>query len=347
MRDEEKIELFWQHFHGRQDVVPKYWRKRDGSESGYAPMCRNEWKKGICQKPCRLCENTDYIPMSDQLIMDHFKGRHILGVYPLLKDNTCHFVSLDLDNHSGDRDPYRDITAYYEVCEAQEIPTYPLRSKSGNGYHSYSFFNQPVPASKARTVFFALLKEAELVGGDIELTSFDRLFPNQDESTGKGFGNLIALPFQGQAAKDGHTLFLDPASNFKEPYPNQWEILSSVKTVSENRLDDIISEWDLKKSVPPKGARKERVEAEKWFRNGIPEERKHTDLFRYACQKINQGLAYDEILILTTELARRCSPLPNDDPEQAALDRVTQAFEKYGDPRNEPQEKVRTRIVFA
>ena len=94
------------------------------------------------------------------------------------------------------------------------------------------------------------------------------------------------------------------------------------------------------------GSHNGRVDAARWFKDGIPNGCKHHDLFRYCCQKINQNLAYDEVLILTTELARRCDPLPKDGPEQAALDRVNQAFEKYGDPTNEKQHSKRAPISF-
>lgn len=334
MRLEDKIRAFRGVFTGRQNVVPRFWTSKDGKRSGYSPMCKNEWTD-VCRKPCRTCPNADYIPLSDKLIEDHFKGRHILGVYPLLTDNSCHFVAVDLDNHSGDRNPLDDVIAYHEVCEVQEIPSHSLRSKSGRGYHVYTLFEAPVPAWKARTVVFALLSEASLIGPDVKLSSFDRLFPNQNELTGKGFGNLIGLPFQGQAAKDGHTLFLDPAKGFRMAFEDQWRVLESIEQVSEARLDKIIADWNLADTELPKGAQKERVDAERWFRNGIPEGRKHTDLFRYACQKITQGLAYDEVLVLTTELARRCRPLPNDGPEQAATDRVHQAFLKYGNQTGE------------
>jgi len=238
-----KINIFKRTFHGRRDVVPKFWQSKTGS-SGYSPLCRNEWKEDVCKKPCRSCQNADYIPLSDQLILDHFKGNHILGVYPLLKDNTCNFIAGDFDNHSGDRGALSDVKAFYEVCQVQEIPCYVLRSKSGKGYHTYIFFNKPVPAWKARSVAFALLQEARIIGDDADISSFDRLFPNQDELTGKGLGNLIALPFQGKAGKAGHTLLLDP-SDYTKPYNDQWEALSEIKRIGESDLDSLIDEWDL------------------------------------------------------------------------------------------------------
>ena len=241
-----KIDIFKSIFHGRRDIIPKFWQSKSG-RCGYSPLCRNEWKKGICNKPCRACPSADYVPLTDELILKHFKGSHVLGVYPLLEDNTCNFIAADFDDHAGDRNPLEDVKAFVEVCEVQDIPCYVLRSKSGKGFHVYVFFSSPVPAWKARLVVFALLQEAGVAGEDAELSSFDRLFPNQDELTGKGIGNLIALPFQGQAARQGHTLFLDPHINFSAPYNNQWDVLFNIKKIDESILDDLIKDWNLKR----------------------------------------------------------------------------------------------------
>jgi hypothetical protein len=244
-----KVAIFQQVFKGRTDIVPRYWKSKDGKRQGYSPLCRNEWKDGICQKPCRTCSNSNYIPFSYTLILDHLKGTHVLGVYPLLKDNTCHFTAADLDNHDNERNPLKDVRALCEVCQVNDTPLYVLRSKGGKGYHTYIFFVDPVPAWKARLVYFELLKEAQVIGDHIKLSSFDRLFPNQDELSGKGFGNLISLPFQGRAAKNGHTLFLDPASEFSEPYKNQWDVLANIERISSSTLDDLIAHWNLKQET--------------------------------------------------------------------------------------------------
>jgi len=89
-------------------------------------------------------------------------------------------------------------------------------------------------------VAFAMLREAGAIGEDQQLSSFDRLFPNQDKPSGKGFGNLIALPYQGKAAEQNHTLFLDPDSGFKTPFPYQPEILRTIQRTTEADLDRII-----------------------------------------------------------------------------------------------------------
>ena len=65
---------------------------------------------------------------------------------------------------------------------------------------------------------------------EMDLVSYDRLFPAQDFLPRQGFGNLIALPLQGECRNKGTTVFLDPST--LGPYPDQWEFLASVDRLS-------------------------------------------------------------------------------------------------------------------
>lgn len=49
---------------------------------------------------------------------------------------------------------------------------------------------------------------------------YDRMYPSQDVAG--SIGNLIALPLQGQALKNGNSAFVGENWN---AHPNQWEIL--------------------------------------------------------------------------------------------------------------------------
>src|SRR4030067_1001381 len=96
---DDKIALFRRLFRGRADVYPVRWESKAG-KSGYAPACANEWRAGVCEKPrikCADCGNRLLIALSDQTIYDHLAGRHTIGVYPLLPDDTCHFLAVDFD----------------------------------------------------------------------------------------------------------------------------------------------------------------------------------------------------------------------------------------------------------
>lgn len=95
----EKVALFRRLFRGRTDVYPIRWESQSG-KSGYSPACANEWRPGICEKPrikCAACSHRQLIPVTDPIIYDHLAGKHIIGVYPLLADDTCYFLAVDFD----------------------------------------------------------------------------------------------------------------------------------------------------------------------------------------------------------------------------------------------------------
>ena len=71
----------------------------------------------------------------------------------------------------------------------------------------------------------------------LSFKSYDRFFPNQDALPDGGLGNLVALPLQGQARRNGNSVFVD--ENF-QPYPDQWTFLFSIQKLSEATVDDIL-----------------------------------------------------------------------------------------------------------
>ena len=96
----EKVALFRRLFRGRTDVHPVRWESATTGKSGYAPACANEWRPGICEKPrikCADCGNRSLIPITDAVIYSHLAGEKTIGVYPLLPDDTCHFLAVDFD----------------------------------------------------------------------------------------------------------------------------------------------------------------------------------------------------------------------------------------------------------
>jgi len=242
--ESQKIKLFKDLFKGREDVYPRMFISRAGKK-GYSPYCLNRFKAG-CDGKCYQCTNSDYKPLDDSVLAQHLDGKEVIGIYPLLPDETSHFIAADFDNHAGGHDPLKDAKELFEVCKMNEIPCYIERSRSGKGYHAWIFFDAKVPAWKSRLVTFALLKEAQAIAEDTALKSFDRLFPNQDTLNGKKLGNLISLPLQGRALQQGNTTFLDMGNSCK-PHQDQWVFLSTVKRVSEDQLDKLIEEWGLKK----------------------------------------------------------------------------------------------------
>ena len=99
------------------------------------------------------------------------------------------------------------------------------------------FFTAAITAVKARQLGSAILAEAMNKEMRLSFKSYDRLFPNQDTLPKGGFGNLVALPLQGLARRNGNNVFVDEAFN---AYSDQWKILLEVVKITESAVDEIL-----------------------------------------------------------------------------------------------------------
>jgi superfamily II DNA or RNA helicase len=233
---EIKIALFRSLFRGREDVYAKRFESKKTGKSGYQPACRNEWVRGVCEKPrtsCGSCTQRSFLSVTDEVVKNHLAGHIVMGVYPLLLNETCHFLAIDFDKEMW----REDVRAFIDTCKLEEIPAALERSRSGNGAHVWIFFEKPVPAAKARRLGSFLMTRTLDRRPEIGLDSFDRFFPNQDTMPKGGFGNLIALPLQKNARDKNHSVFMDDNMT---PYTDQWAFLASIKRVDESKLDYII-----------------------------------------------------------------------------------------------------------
>ena len=234
----EKIAMFRSLFRGREDVYPKRWENTRTRRSGYALACSNEWKPQVCGEPwikCGSCTNQAFLPVTDEAIVDHLRGRHTLGVYPMMADSTCHFLAADFNKETW----RTDAEAFLAACRSKGVPATLERSRSGNGGHVWIFFAEAVPAILARRLASHLLTEAMENNPDIVFKSYDRFFPSQDTLPDGGFGNLIALPLQGGPRESGNSLFLDDEF---APCADQWAFLGSVGRLSMAEATAIVDE---------------------------------------------------------------------------------------------------------
>ena len=232
----DKINLYMSLFSGRVDVYAKQWENKKGN-IGYSPVCLNEWKPLICNKPnikCSECENRSYGKLDFNVINNHLRGNIVVGIYPLLQDETCRFLAIDFDDDNWQS----DIEAVREICKDNAIPAYVERSRSGNGGHLWIFFCENISAVTARKLGSCIITSAMNKRHELKFASYDRLFPNQDTIPKGGFGNLIALPLQKKPRENGNSMFVN--EHF-QPYEDQWEFLSSVKTISEKEIKEFIN----------------------------------------------------------------------------------------------------------
>lgn len=207
--------------------------------SGWAPRCTNEWRPGVCFKPkvkCAECSSRRFVALSDDQVRRHLEGRQTIGIYPLLPDETCWLVAIDLDGTSW----REDVGALRESADDLGIPVLVERSRSGNGAHIWVLFSEAVAARVGRSIGSLLLTRA-MSRRVIAMSSYDRLFPNQDTMPAGGFGNLISLPLQHARRSEGCTLFLGPDL---EPYPDQWTYLAGVERLPASRACQIASETE-------------------------------------------------------------------------------------------------------
>ena len=243
---QEKLELFANLFRGRTDVFARRWYSPSTGKSGYQPVCRNEWVTGLCdkkQQKCADCPNREFESLSAEHLYRHLEGkdahgRDVIGIYPVFEDNTCCFLCADFDDKSCEHGYQEDVKAYSEVCKEWDIPASVERSRSGNGAHIWLFFEEQISAYKARRLGYAILTEAMRRNGRISFKSYDRFFPNQDQLPAGGFGNLVALPLQGCARREGNSLFVDETFT---PFEDQWDFLLSVKKNTEEKIDELLS----------------------------------------------------------------------------------------------------------
>ena len=232
----EKVALFRRLFRGRTDVYPIRWESKTTGKSGYAPACGNEWLAGVCEKPrikCGECNNRLLIPLSDQVIYEHLAGKRTVGVYPLLPDDTCHFLAADFDEAEW----REDAKAFYQSCHELGVPVALEISRSGNGAHAWIFFSGSVSARDARRLGTAIISHTCARTRQLKLESYDRLFPNQDSMPKGGFGNLIALPLQKHPRENGCSVFVD---GDLRAYRDQWAFLASILPMAAHDIEPTI-----------------------------------------------------------------------------------------------------------
>lgn len=257
---EDMANLFYARFWGRQDVYAKRSEKKDTGEASYFTQCHNFWQEQCPKKHkqkinCKDCAYQAYKQLTREDILAHLRGRlynasDVIGVYPLLPNGTCRFLVFDFDNHEKGAEKHdfanlddawiEEVEAMRTICTLNGIDPLVERSRSGRGAHIWIFFDKAISAALVRRFGFALLEKG---AEQVNLKSFkyyDRMLPAQDFLPEGGVGNLIALPLQGKALREGNSAFVD--SNWNA-YPNQWEILWSKPRLSVEFIESKMKEW--------------------------------------------------------------------------------------------------------
>jgi superfamily II DNA or RNA helicase len=238
----EKIQVFLSLFKGRQDLFAIRWEK--DSNSGYMPAYDFDWNEFSKHRAkggtLKDFPGKSFSKLTDQRIINHLEGKEVVGLYPLLPDNSSWFIVADFDEGLFSGKSWIDeCRLFIQACNLHKLPCYLERSRSGKGGHVWIFFDSAYPAHKSRKIILHILEIAGIISAFDKNTNYDRLFPNQDYHSGKGLGNLIALPFQGKAMENKNSCFIDPATEM--PFEDQFNLLKKIKRVSTEHLDNILN----------------------------------------------------------------------------------------------------------
>jgi superfamily II DNA or RNA helicase len=233
-----QLSLYKSLFKGREDVFAIRWEK--GGKGSYMPAYGfdphryrlHQMKGGTFQ----TFTDKTYQHLTDDQLIKHLKGEQVVGLYPLLQDNTSWFIAADFD----EADWIEECRTYIKICEGHDIPAYLERSRSGKGGHVWIFFEEPYEAFRSRKIIMSLLQKASVISAFDKNSSFDRLFPNQDYHSKKGLGTLIALPLNKTSLDKGNSCFIDPDTLL--PFDDQWAFLKTINRITISQLNHIYRE---------------------------------------------------------------------------------------------------------
>lgn len=174
--------------------LTKFMRERVGA--AFRPWNKGDWK------PVGAKGNRK--PVTVDAVAEHVAGRKTLGFYPLHADHTCNSVSIDFDNHRGNRtttrDPREDFDQVVSILLRRGVRFLANHSRGGAGYWIHVLPPPGTEARVARAVLTKLLDEAGVKHID-QGGTIDCLFPKQDRvhaaqngDTTVAPGNLFCLP---------------------------------------------------------------------------------------------------------------------------------------------------------
>lgn len=238
----QDIELYKDLFRGRTDIFANRYYNKKQQKYVYGPVCK--WQQSNGKSTIQVDDkgNRVYERLEDRFLMAHLNGNKFLGVYPILKDDTCYFLALDFDKNEWQA----AAKAVARVSKEHGLTASIEKSQSGQGAHVWFFFGEAMPCKLVCRLGTLLLTQAMTVEPSISFSCFDRMFPSQDTLPKKGFGNLIALPLQGSRFLEGKSVFLD--ENL-DSYQNQWDYLASVLKYSREKVENTINQLDAESEL--------------------------------------------------------------------------------------------------
>lgn len=243
---EEKISLYRSYFRGNHDIVATSFKTNEG-KMVYYPWCHIR-KQLPCPKVnnakfnCSMCKVQSFQKMTDEVIFNHLRGYNnykkevMYGMYPIIDENKTYILAFDFDKENWKQ----EIKVLVKVVRKLELDYLIEISQSGNGAHLWLFFEDKILARKARTLGNIILMQVMKAYPELSFDSFNRMFPSQDTVGKGGFGNLIALPLQGNRVIKGFSRFVNDDLTIIDDI---WGTLENTRKIPETIVDSIIDKY--------------------------------------------------------------------------------------------------------
>lgn len=157
MTNQEKIVIFSSIFRGRTDAYPRRWEKN--GKSGWTPAYSFDWNEFNAHRAkggtIKTFENKKLSPVTDEVLLNHLLGKEMVGVYPILQDNTSYFIAADFD----EKEWKIDSVKFIDECLKVGLSVYREISRSGNGCHAWMFFSDKYPCWKSRAIVLEIIRK--------------------------------------------------------------------------------------------------------------------------------------------------------------------------------------------
>ena len=209
---DEKIELFKSLFVGRLDIYAKKWISKDLTQERFFPVTQTY-------------RGEDYLPLSNEAIESHLRGKEQLATYPIVQSTWCKFLVLKIiqdDNYKVQMslNKYK-LHGYFELT-------------SSNDYKVWIFFSSLVEAKFAKALGEMILQKAHVTG---------EISPNQEFSNASNLGAYIELPLFLKHRQNNKTVFVDILHN--HIITNQWEYINNIVKISPKEVEDLINKTNM------------------------------------------------------------------------------------------------------
>ena len=205
---DEKIELFKALFFSRKDIFAKKWISKDGSKKGFYPIT-NTFK------------GTDYLPVTNNEIELHLRGKIQLASYLINKDNRSKYIVFEILK--------KDINYLNKSFNSLKIGVL-YEYSSYNSILVWIFFKESINAKDAKKFAEYILKKSTITG---------KIYPSQEFVTKASLGETIELPLHLKYRDDNKTVFFNPSTC--EIFEDQWEILQNINKIPKEIVTKILN----------------------------------------------------------------------------------------------------------